>query len=747
MSIALRRKELTKELLLILFLLLSSLLQAGISSVYTQLDSSSDYFVYYGGFNDQKVLQCQYYDLLILDVRSITSGQIADIRNGFDDISGTDDDVIVFGYLSVGEQDGSPIQGDGTGPVYWDGENIVYQNNGYASFYLDDEDRDGEPDRDGIWNSYYVNAGDTAWWEYNEPLAENIITTHGCDGLFLDLIDTGGPNSWGIPYEWTAEGMINYVEYLRETYSGKYILANRGLFYFEPALQHFQYSDRYRQSIDGIMVESYYIIWDWNSSIGIYSTYFPYLSGHYASLINNHADQADGFDVFILDYLKLNQVNYDYLLDNAVDVVEQDQGWIFAVSTIFLDSIRYDVYHHHLVDNNSPTWEDVVGLMKCNWEGDDLVAYWNTAIDQTPPIKYHLYISEDDIDFSSEPQYPNLTPMESDVSDYKFIIERLDPEKVYNVALRASDSASPEHMDLNRKIVVVDSSSGCEVLIDGYFDDWNTTHQLDLSGDDVETEGDNPVSPSCDLVDVWVQENETTYYFSYSAAGSIDITTYFYHVMIDADNDPETGFHSDDCYIGIDMMSENGYLWKYTGTSGEWSWASIGTADYSRGIDDPSRIELGIPKSKFIGEPEYISFLFHINDLDADIDDDYAPNNYAESAYFFPESSNEIAAEGSFLPEKLKLTHIEYPNPFNSSITFQGKFNQVVSDDIQLTIFDISGRFVHQQIISSRGESEFKYTWTATRSDGEMLSSGMYLYQLKGIKENFSANGKIVFLQ
>jgi len=370
--------------------------------------------------------------------------------------------------------------------------------------------------------------------------------------------------------------------------------------------------------------------------------------------------------------------------------------------------------------------------MKCKWEGDNLVAYWNTAIDQTPPIKYHLYLSENEIDFSSEPQYPNLTPLDSDVSDYKFVIEGLDINKTYKVALRASDSASPNHMDLNRKIVVVDSSSGCEVLIDGYFDDWNTTHQLDLSGDDIETEGDNPVSPSCDLVDIWVQENEATY---------------FYHVMIDADNDPETGFHSDDCYIGIDMMSENGYLWKYTGTSGEWSWASIGTADYSRGVDDPSRVELGIPKSKLPGEPESISFLFHINDLDADIDDDYAPNNFAESAYFFPESQNEIVTQESFLPEKMKLTHIEYPNPFNSSITFKGKFNQAVSDDILLSIFDISGRLVHQYVISSRGKSEFKYTWAATKSEGEMLSSGMYLYQLNGVKENFSANGKIVFLQ
>jgi len=747
MSNAARRKELADKRLLILFFLLTSFLQAEIATTTTQLDSSCDYFVYYGDFDDQKVLQCQYFDLLILDVRFITPQQVADIRNGFDDLAGSDDDVLVLGYLSIGEQDGAPVQGDGSGPVYWDGENIVYQNNGYASFYVDDKDKNGVPDKDGIWNSYYVNAGDTAWWEYNEPLADAIIITHQCDGLFLDLIDTGGPNSWGLAYEWTAEGMINYVEYLRAKYSGKYILANRGLFYFEPALQHFQYADRYRQSIDGLMIESYYIIWNWNTSTGIYNSSFPYLSEHFAPLINAQAQQTDGFHVYILDYLTKNQANFESLLDNAVEVTERDQGWLYAVSTIYLDSIKYYVYHHHLTDNNAPTWEDEVGLLKCKWEDDKLISYWNKAIDQTPPIKYHLYISENEIDFLSPAQYPNITPVESEVSDYKYVIEGLDNTKTYSVAVRASDSAVPEHLDLNRKIVVVDSSAGLEIVIDGYFDDWNISNQLDLSGDDVETEGDNAVSSSCDLVDLWVEENETTYFFAYSTAGPIDISTYFYHVMIDVDNDSETGYHSDDCYIGIDMMSENGYLWKYTGTRGEWSWASIGTANYKLGINDPCRVELGIPKAALEGEHESIRFLFHINDLDENIEDDYAPNNFTESAYLLQGSTGEIAALQPYLPEQMKLIHKEYPNPFNSTIHFKGRFDQPVSDNIELNIFDLSGRRVHREVISISGKTGYEYTWMATNSDGGILSSGLYLFQLKGMNTHFIARGKIVFLR
>ncbi len=96
--------NLSKTLIVLVFIPYFSLL-AQVANVFSSLDSSSDYFVYYGDFNDNTVLQVQYFDLVILDVRHISRQQVQDIRNGFDNILGTDDDVIVLGYLSIGEQD------------------------------------------------------------------------------------------------------------------------------------------------------------------------------------------------------------------------------------------------------------------------------------------------------------------------------------------------------------------------------------------------------------------------------------------------------------------------------------------------------------------------------------------------------------------------------------------------------------------------------------------------------------------
>jgi hypothetical protein len=726
--------------------ILSSILYAQPTKKSSSLNSGSDYFIYYGGFDNNKVLQAQYLDLFVLDVRNITPAQVEDIRDGFDNILGTDDDVIVIGYLSIGEQDGELIEGDGTGPVYRNGSEIVYQKNGYASFYLDDKDRNGVPDKDGIWNSYYVNAGDTAWWEFNRPFAEDILSNHGCDGLFLDLVDTGGPNSWGLPYEWTAEGMIRYIEYLRQTYPGKYILANRGIFYFDPSLlKHYIYADRYRQSIDGLMIESYYATWDWDQSLGVYNNSFPYLRDHFAPLLNAHVNQPDGFDMFILDYLKLDQPGYAVLLDSVVKVTEIDQDWLISVSTILLDSIRYDTYHRHPVDNNPPTWLKTVGISKTKWNNDNLEIYWDKAIDQTLPVKYHLYISESEIDFTSGAQYPNITPLSSDISEYKFVIEGLDKNKLYKAALRASDSSVPENLDPNRKVIEISGEETSEIYIDGYFDDWSSAQQVDINGEGIELEGDTSVSPSCDLIDLWFTQDAENLFFSFSVGGPITALPYYYHVFIDEDNNPETGYHSDNSLIGIDIMCENGYLWRYSGTDGEWAWEYITQIDYRTGINNSSRVELVIPKMYLANGLKSVSFIYHINDSDESTEDDYAPNNYAVSAYNF--TLVDVEKTEYIIPAELEMTHYVYPNPFNTSVTFTGKFNKVLSSDIEIKIFDIMGQLVYSDVVARTGVSGFKYLWNAEASGGKELSSGIYLFRIEGSKEKLFANGKIIYLK
>ncbi|MFO7448143.1 MAG: T9SS type A sorting domain-containing protein, partial [Ignavibacteriaceae bacterium] len=613
------------------------------------------------------------------------------------------------------------------------------------SFYVDDKDKDGIPDKDGIWNSYYVNAGDTAWWEFNRPLADDVLAVHECDGLFLDLVDTGGPNSWGLPYQWTAEGMIKYIEYLRETYSGKYILGNRGIFYFDPALAaHYAYSDRYRKSIDGLMIESYYAKWDWNQSVGIYNTGFPYLRDHFAPLLNIQANKQDGFDIFILDYLKLNQQNYSSLLDTVVKVTERDQGWLISVTTIYLDSIRSDTYHHHQTDINPPTWTNIVGISKYKWNGDDLELYWDKAVDQTLPVKYHLYISDSEIDFSSPPQHPNLTPQSSDISDFKFIVHGLDKTKIYKAALRASDSSAPENTDPNRRIVEILPGENNQILIDGYFDDWSISNQVDYN-DRTELEGDTIVSKSCDLIDVWFAEDEDNFYFSFSAGGPVLAPPYYYHVFIDEDNNPQTGYHSNNSFIGIDIMCENGYLWRYTGTDNTWSWEYLEQIDYMVGLNNSNQVELAIPRTLLSGNSQSISFIYHIDNSDASVDDDYSPNNYTQDFYSSNiVSVNEIQQQ---LPHSLEVTHYTYPNPFNSAVTFSGSFNRPVNGEIEIMIYDITGSLIHSHIIAGAGQTEFQYSWEVNNSGKRELPSGIYLFRISGKKERLFSYGKIVYLK
>ena len=95
-------------------------------------------------------------------------------------------------------------------------------------------------------------------------------------------------------------------------------------------------------------------------------------------------------------------------LQGVINAAERDQSWLVAVSSILLDEIRYDTYHFHVTDYNPPTWKNVVGIASFNWIGDSLTIYWNKAVDQTLPVKYNLYVSENEIDSSAPPQYPNI---------------------------------------------------------------------------------------------------------------------------------------------------------------------------------------------------------------------------------------------------------------------------------------------------------------------------------------------------
>ncbi|MDI6703273.1 MAG: hypothetical protein QME40_01140 [bacterium] len=349
------------------------------------IDSKSNYLCYYGDWDSDMIEKARRFDLVIIHPRSrfkdgglIDASLIEDIKRGTNGILGDGDDVIVIGYISIGEDDvpevdkngdgiWDPREGDGTGPVYYDPENkrFVYENNGCASWYLDEIDNesgkpghDGKPDRNEKWGSFYVNAGDPDWQYliknnrilkegedlYDWPGTEAIISELGCDGLFLDTVMTANPYDG---YPETGEGMAELIEKIRAWYPDKYIIANNPHFYFDS-----EYEDSFanpkhtitfrklesvvRRSINGAMFECFYCPEnrDWNIR-------------HIAPGLNQEAKKKDGFTVFAIDYVE--EIGEEDISDQIDEVIE-NQGWTDYIAP-YVDLSRsvigWDVYKHN----------------------------------------------------------------------------------------------------------------------------------------------------------------------------------------------------------------------------------------------------------------------------------------------------------------------------------------------------------------------------------------------------------------
>src|SRR5260370_25522457 len=142
----------------------------------------------------------------------ITSEQVRDIQDGSDNIPGTDDDVIVIAYISIGEDYGdpnpatpgyqqprqhlSPEFNDGTGPCYynWVTGEVVYEHRGFPSFYVDEIDRtinmngqDHYPDQNIDWGGLYVNSGDPKWQAFLKQATYENDGVGGLDYIFNTL--------------------------------------------------------------------------------------------------------------------------------------------------------------------------------------------------------------------------------------------------------------------------------------------------------------------------------------------------------------------------------------------------------------------------------------------------------------------------------------------------------------------------------------------------------------------------------
>ena len=305
------------------------------------------YAIYYGQWDDETIRKAHEFDCIFFhpgaNFGNLSPEQLKKLKAGKDGLPGTADDVIAIGYVSIGEDEKVPagpptLKQDVAGPTievspgkwlpshkgypakYLDEQSYVFDAQGNRQFGengkpLTKKGHDGIPDENGVWGSYYAFAGDPGW--HGEVLARmKRLQDEGADGFFLDTVDTASP--WG-SYGGTQAPMARLLQVIREHYPKQLVVANRGMFLLD------KFAPQFSSSIDGMLYESLYTIWDWQKSQGIQS---PWCLGDFDVYKNQVLPNArkSGFHLFFINYLNPQQSDFHALATSAHELVAASQA-------------------------------------------------------------------------------------------------------------------------------------------------------------------------------------------------------------------------------------------------------------------------------------------------------------------------------------------------------------------------------------------------------------------------------------
>jgi hypothetical protein len=101
-----------------------------------------------------------------------------------------------------------------------------------------------------------------------------------------------------------------------------------------------------------------------------------------------------------------------------------------------------------------------------------------------------------------------------------------------------------------------------------------------------------------------------------------------------------------------------------------------------------------------------------------------------------------LSREAKIAPEEYSLSDA-YPNPFNPTTTLS--FSVPTKGVVSLNIYDMTGRLVSTLVDGNLKQGYHSITWNGMDSNGHAVSSGMYIYSLKG--EGVSITKKMVMMK
>lgn len=443
------------------------------------------YVINYGDWSDEDRAVARRSQLVIgaPGGGGMTRDDIANIGGG-QDPDDPADDVIVLCYLSAGEDlrtarlgvdelradprfrgDGSGPRVDPRGPGHDGGsldglDPLGMPSNGgtgFASYYLDDNSvhasplgiGDGIPDRNSVFGALFVNAGDPRWFDLvdgmtvdgpdglpglRELMSADYGRGFGCDGVFLDTIDTASPNSFTdssgpnpSKFEWTAPGLSSFVSRVTSSYPGRLVALNRGLFYFDP--DHPAYRHSPRGLVDFILFESYRL--SSNAAQPVDARFFADNRFHVTPRLMAEANRADGFRVLSLGYavgpsdqmsadtlIGKSTIGYDSLMED-IRVTQDLAGFRHYLSTPSLTPVNDFVARYATWDDDqAPVWTSTfddrggspmgpatprVGIQRASaGSASTITVGWDSALDKNR-VRYLLYWQRQAFDFAADP--------------------------------------------------------------------------------------------------------------------------------------------------------------------------------------------------------------------------------------------------------------------------------------------------------------------------------------------------------
>ena len=84
-----------------------------------------------------------------------------------------------------------------------------------------------------------------------------------------------------------------------------------------------------------------------------------------------------------------------------------------------------------------------------------------------------------------------------------------------------------------------------------------------------------------------------------------------------------------------------------------------------------------------------------------------------------------------------------YPNPFNPSVTVE--FDLDRQRNVQIAIYDVSGRLVRRLLDEVRSPGTYKVRWNGRSDAGSSVATGVYFLRVQS--EGWSVHRKIILLK